>query len=87
MPIVGDEKHWRSRVQDTLTLAESMKHHESKRVTLELALIYGRLADYAKRRQRDKVASAVETLSKAPPNGQLPGAGRLAEIAKRPIGK
>jgi hypothetical protein len=66
MPIVGDETHWRGQVQEALSLAESLKSHEAKRVTLELALVYGRLAEYARRRQREKVSTAVELMSKPP---------------------
>lgn len=66
MPIVGDEKHWRGQVQEALSLAESLKNHEAKRVTLELALVYGRLAEYARRHQREKVAAAMEMMAKPP---------------------
>ena len=66
MDVVGDEQHWRSQVQEALSLAESLQDQQAKRVTLELALVYGRLAEYAKRRQREKVAVAVELLSKTP---------------------
>ncbi|MCC6949517.1 MAG: hypothetical protein IT539_17310 [Bradyrhizobiaceae bacterium] len=82
MDVVGDEQHWRSQVQEALSLAESLQDHQAKRVTLELALVYGRLAEYAKRRQREKVAAAVELLSKTHPAPLPAGLARPATPVK-----
>jgi len=83
MDVVGDEQHWRSQVQEALSLAESLQDQQAKRVTLELALVYGRLAEYAKRRQREKVAVAVELLSKTHPAPLLFSTVRPSAPTKR----
>jgi hypothetical protein len=64
MTILSDVKHWRSRVEQTLLVARELKHEEARRVTLELALAYGRLAELAERRLAQEAAAAASAASK-----------------------
>lgn len=64
MAILSDVKHWRSRVEQTVLLARELKHEEARRVTLELALVYGRLAELAERRLAQEAAAAATPVSK-----------------------
>jgi len=67
MAIVSNVQHWRSRVEETLLVARSLKHEEARRVTLELALVYGRLAELAERRQAQQARSADAAAKPASP--------------------
>jgi len=57
--LLDDAEHWRSRAEETRTIAELMNDPETKRIMLDIADGYARLAEGAAERIADRTPDAV----------------------------
>ena len=56
--LFNNEKHWRDRAEETRSRADQMKDPEARRILLDIAAGYARLAELAEARKATKHISA-----------------------------